>query len=282
MRAILLKGPAQQQWLAAAGPPRASVDVDLLVPPDQAGAAGQPFFELGYRVLHEVTPGIGHHAFLWTAPRRIPVEVHSTLWGTGENVWNVLEHETETVVLAGESVEVPNEPARCLVVALHAAHHGVGADGALYDLERAVRVGTRETWARAAHLAGDVGGVAAFAAGLDLVQSGKRLRTDLGLAEPELTNELALALASPTAGAAGYYWFSRQKGVRARSAFVLRKVVPPASFMRYKHRFARRGRAHLVLTYVYRPFWLARWAIPGLLEWRRIRSAARSDRRTSG
>ena len=31
VRAILLKGPLQQWWLEAGGPPRASVDVDVLV-----------------------------------------------------------------------------------------------------------------------------------------------------------------------------------------------------------------------------------------------------------
>jgi hypothetical protein len=92
---------------------------------------------------------------------------------------------------------------------------------------------------------------------------------------------LALDLATPSDGAAGYYWFSQQRGVRARVAFVLRKLVPPASFMRYKHPFARRGKAQLLLVYVYRPFWLARWAVPGLLEWRRIRAGARRRAPTS-
>ncbi len=80
---------------------------------------------------------------VWTAPGRVPVEVHDRLWGAEGDEWEVLARETEAVMLAGETVEVPNEAARCLVVALHAAHHGVGKDATLYDLERAIAVADR-------------------------------------------------------------------------------------------------------------------------------------------
>ena len=281
IRAILVKGPPQQEWLATADPPRASVDVDLFVDPAQAGAAGQELFDRGYRVVPEVTPGVGHHAVLWAAPGQVPVELHDRLWGTASDDWEVLVRETEAVELAGETIEVPNEAARCLVVALHAAHHGVGKVATLYDLERAVSVAERTSWERAASLARAMGAETAFAAGLSLVPSGQRLAAELGLDEPALTDGLALDIATPNAGAAGYYWFSRQKGLRARAQFVLRKLFPQVDFMRYKHPYARRGRAQLALVYVYRPFWLVRWAIPGFLEWRRIRSKARTGNTTS-
>ena len=184
IRAILLKGPPQQEWLAAADPPRSSVDVDLFVDPAQAHAAGQALFDLGYRAVPEVTPGVGHHAVVWTAPGHVPVEVHDRLWGTRGDEWEVLNRETEKVMVAGTSVEVPNEAARCLVVALHAAHHGVGKVATLYDLERAVALADRSSWERAANLARAVGGEAAFTAGLGLVPAGERLRVDLGLDEP--------------------------------------------------------------------------------------------------
>ena len=280
IRAILLKGPPQQEWLAAADPPRASVDVDLLVDPAQAAAAGEKLFDRGYRVVPEVTPGVGQHAVVWKAPARVPVELHDRLWGTAGNEWDVLTRETETVTVAGESVDVPNEAARCLVVALHAAHHGVDKDATLYDLERAVAIAERASWEHAANLARAVGAEAAFAAGLGLLPSGERLRADLGLDAPTLSDGLALDISTPSAGAAGYYWFSRQDGLRARARFLLRKLFPPADFMRFKHPYARRGRGHLVLVYLYRPLWLARWAVPGLREWRRIRSRAESSDRT--
>jgi hypothetical protein len=281
IRAILLKGPPQQEWLAAADPPRASVDVDLFVDPLQADAAGQTLFDLGYRVVPEATPGVGQHAVGWAMPGQVHIELHHRLWGTKGDEWDVLARETEGVTLAGETVEVPNEAGRCLVVALHAGHHGVGKVATLYDLERAIAIAERASWERAANLACAVGAEAALAAGLGLVPSGERLRADLGLDEPTLTDSLALDLSTPTAGALGYYWFSRQKGVRARARFVVRKVFPPVDFMRFKHPYARRGRGRLVLVYVYRPLWLARWAIPGLLEWRGIRSRVkRSDHTT--
>jgi hypothetical protein len=281
IRAILLKGPPQQEWLAPADPPRASVDVDLVVDPAQADAAGKELFDRGYRVVPEVTPGVGHHAVVWAAPGQVPVELHDRLWGTRGDDWKVLARETEVVTLAGQTLEIPNEAARCLVVALHAAHHGVGKVATLYDLERAVAVAERTSWERAASLAREVDAEAAFAAGLGLVPSGERLCAALGLRAPTLNDGLALDIATPNAGAAGYYWFSRQKGVRARARFVLRKLVPQADFMRFKHPYARRGKTQLALVYVYRPFWLARRAIPGFLEWRRIRSKARTDNTTS-
>jgi hypothetical protein len=211
----------------------------------------------------------------------VPVELHDRLWGTRGDDWKVLARETEPVTLAGETVEVPNEAARCLVVALHAAHHGVGRDETLYDLERAIAVADRRSWTRAAEIARAVQGEAAFAAALGLVSSGERLRAALRLDEPGLTDGVALYLATPRPGAAGFYWLSRQNGGRARARFVLRKLVPPADFMRAKHPYARRGRRQLFAVYLYRAFWLARWAIPGLLEWRRIRSTTRTRGRPS-
>jgi hypothetical protein len=273
---ILLKGAPQQDWLAPAGASRASVDVDLLVDPAHAEAAGRVFLEHGYRLVPQVTPGVGHHASMWSTGGGLPVDVHDRLWGDTGDTWGVLRSETESIDLADQHVEVPNEAARCLVVALHAAHHGAGKEATLYDLERALALSGRATWTHAADLARAIDADTAFAAGLELTPNGRRLRTELGLGEPALSRGLALDVATPSTGAAGFYWLSQQRGVRARTLFVARKLVPPADFMRYKHPLARRGRVHLFLVYLYRPFWLARWAIPGFLEWRRIRATAKA------
>ena len=139
--ALLIKGPPQQAWLAPAGFPRASVDVDLLVDPSDVSRAEATLSALGYGLESEVTPGVEHHASLWRAAGRVAVEIHRTLPGTDPRlIWSVLGGETETAEIAGEAVPIPNEAARCLIVALHAAHHGAGESAPLYDLERAVNV----------------------------------------------------------------------------------------------------------------------------------------------
>ena len=173
----------------------------------------------------------------------------------------------------------PDEAARCLIVALHAAHHGAAEDAPLYDLERAVAVAGRTSWAKALELARAAGAETAFLIGLALVPSGELLRTDFGLAPPPLTERLAMNLGPPVAGTRGFYWFAQQRGIRARARFVARKLVPPAAFMRVKYPHSRKGHGRLALAYLYRPFWIARWALPGFLSWRRARKrATASDR----
>ncbi len=276
IRCILLKGPLQQDWLAAAGPRRPSIDVDLLVDPENAEAAGRVFERVGFRCEPEVTPGVAHHADLWTAPGQIPIEVHRNLWGTDPlAIWTTLAAETETVGLYGARVEIPNEAARCLIVALHAAHHGPGKDSALDDLHRALEVAPREAWIRAAALAASAGAEAAFAAGLGLAPAGVELREHLGLEAPPLTGRLALNLAEPVSGTAGFFWLGEQRGFRARARFAARKVFPPADFMRFKYAGARQGRVGLALAYAYRPLWIAARLIPGFVAWRRARGATR-------
>jgi hypothetical protein len=278
VRSILIKGPLQQQWLAEAGPARPSADVDVLVDPADVPTAARTLSELGYVLEPEVTPGVGHHASRWSSSTHLPVEVHWTLWGTDpDRTWAVLAEETQTALIADEEVEIPNEAARCLLVALHAAHHGAGETAPVYDLERAIAIGQSTSWKRARGLARDLVAEPAFATGLSLAPSGEALRVELGLDAQTLTERLTLNIAPPTPGAPGYYWFAQQRGLRARAVYVARKVFPPAPFMRFKYPFARRGPAHLVLAYLYRSLWLARWAGPGFVAWRRARKAARAS-----
>jgi hypothetical protein len=280
IRSILIKGPLQQRWLAPGGPQRASVDVDLLIQPVDLEAAEAALSASGHRPEPEVTPGVEHHAHRWTSGSRVPIEVHWNLWGTDPDlVWQVLADETELADVLGEPVEIPNESARCLIVALHAAHHGAGEDAPVDDLKNAISVAPLASWQRAAALAGATGAESEFTVGLGLVQRGKRLRTDLGLRPPQLTERLALNLSEPVAGAAGFYWLGRQRGMRARARFVMRKLVPPPDFMRFKYRFARKGTRFLALAYVYRLIWIGVRALPGFLSWRRSRRDAHASGR---
>ncbi len=273
--ALLIKGPPQQAWLAPAGSPRASVDVDLLVDPTDASRAEAKLSALGYGLEPEVTPGVEHHATLWRAAGRVAVEIHRTLPGTDPRlIWPVLGGETEAAEIAGEAVQIPNEAARCLIVALHAAHHGAGENAPLYDLERAVNVAGRATWERAAELARAAGAETAFVTGLGLVSSGEALRAELGLQPPPLSERLAMNLAPPVSGTPGFYWLAQQKSLAAKTRYIGRKLVPPADFMRFKYPYARKGPGRLTLAYLFRPLWIARWAVPGFLSWQRVRATA--------
>ena len=191
--------------------------------------------------------------------------------------WPVLAGETETALIADDQVEIPNEAARCLLVSLHAAHHGAAESAPIYDLERAVAVAPRVAWMRALALAQELGAEPAFATGLGLAAGAEPLRAELGLTGHGLTERLAVNVAPSTPGLPGFYWLSRQRGPRATTAYVARKVFPPSDFMRFKYVWARKGPGSLAVAYLYRCLWLIRWSGPAFLAWRRARNAARKS-----
>jgi hypothetical protein len=287
VRPILLKGPLQQWWLEAGGPPRASSDVDVLVSLDQFESAEAALSAVGLsRSSYFVEPGIEHHS-IWEADDHVPVELHWTLVGVDESkVWDVLSRETETAVLMGEPVEIPNEAARCLIVALHAAHHGAGVTAIVDDIEKALVVAGTETWRRAFELAAAVGGWTAFAGALSLTPRGRELLAKLGASPPVLGERQALSLLTPAPTSVGFYFLARERGVSAKAAFVLRELVPPPEFIRLSYPdYARRGPAGLAIAYCIRLFWLVRWAPSGLRSWsaaRRLAEATRANARERG
>jgi len=278
IRPILIKGPLQQRWLAEAGAARPSVDVDVLVDPADLPTTRRTLTNLGYVIEPEVTPGVEHHAERWASSGHLPVEVHWTLWGTDPaRTWPVLARETETSLIADDEVEIPNEAARCLLVSLHAAHHGAAETAPIYDLQRAVAVAPRGAWTRAVALARELGAERAFATGLGLTADAEALRNELGLTEHGLTERLAVNVAPSTPGLPGFYWLSRQQGPRATATYVVRKVFPPSDFMRFKHPWARKGPGHLAVAYLYRFLWLIRWCGPAFVAWRRARNVAQKS-----
>ena len=276
--AILLKGPLQQRWLEPAGPPRASIDVDLLVPRERVAAAETALSAGGFlRAVALPDEAGGEHSTLWMAARRVPVELHWSLVGAdASRVWPVLSRETEVVVLMGERVEIPNEPARCAIVALHAAQHGIGDAAIFGDLEKALVVAGIESWRRASELATALEGWPPFAGALSLSPRGRDLLDELGSSPPVLGERQALNLLTPAPTSLGFYFLARQPGVRAKAAFVLRKLAPSREFMRLRYPLARRGTLGLSLAYAYRPLWLVRWALPGLRSWHRARRLSRT------
>jgi Uncharacterised nucleotidyltransferase len=280
VRSILLKGPLQQWWLEGGGQPRISIDVDLLVAREWVDDAEAALRSLGYSraVILPDEPG-REHASVWVAVGRLPVELHWSLVGADQRqVWRVISNETESAVVAGERVEIPNDAARCAIVALHAAQHGVGQRAIFDDLEKALVVADSMTWRRAAELAREMGGWTAFAGALSLSARGRAFLDELGAEPPVLGEREALSLLTPAPTSRGFYFLARADGPRAKVAFVVAKLAPSPTFMRLRYPIARRGPGGLALSYLYRPLWLGRWALPGLRSWRRARRLAESSR----
>jgi hypothetical protein len=95
-----------------------------------------------------------------------------------------------------------------------------------------------------------------------------------------LTDRDMLELLTSPPTARGFWGLSRHRGVAAKARFLVAKLVPAPGFMRLRYPVARRGLAGLLYAYVYRLWWLARWAIPGLRSWRKSQRLAR-DRSSS-
>jgi Uncharacterised nucleotidyltransferase len=280
VRSILLKGPLQQAWLALAGPQRSSIDVDVLVAREDVQAAERAIETVGlFRAVELPNERGFEHASVWVAPGRVPVEVHWSLVGANESlVWEVLSAETEPAIVGGESVEILNEAARCLIVALHVAQHGLGNAAILDDLRKALVVAREDRWRTALGLARALDAETPFAAALCILPDTAQLQKALGLRPPALTERQALSLLTPAPAARGFYFLSREPGVRAKSIFLAHKLVPGPGFMRLRYQIANRGAHGLALAYLYRPLWLVRWSIPGFRSWRRARKLARASR----
>ena len=112
------------------------------------------------------------------------VELHRTLdllAAPPSLVWDRLSAGTRAITMARTLVRVPSDEASVLIVALHAAQHGIDEAKPLADLGRALERVNDEVWAAAGNLARDLGGESAFAAGLRLEPRGRELARRLGL-----------------------------------------------------------------------------------------------------
>src|SRR5205085_9950710 len=188
VRYLLLKGPAFAQWLYDDPGARLYADIDLLIEPRCLPSARRTVVDLGFeRWLgglnsHERT---NHHEH-WIGAGRLPaiVELHHTLAlaeAPPSLMWDRLSAGAGTIELAGATVTVPSEMGCTLIVALHAAQHGVGDAKHMEDLRRACERVDIETWRAAAALAHELGAGDWFAAGLRLDRAGRKLADRLGL-----------------------------------------------------------------------------------------------------
>jgi hypothetical protein len=161
------------------------------------------------------------------------------------------------------------------MLALHAAHHGVGWGRFLDDLERAVSTADIATWEAAAELAASLQATPAFAAGLRLTEPGRVLASQLDL-PTQASVRLALTATTPPPIALGFDQLEQAAGFRQRVVILRHKFFPPVTFMRRWSPLARRGRRGLLLAYVRRWLWLMRYAPAGFRAWRSARRKSTS------
>ena len=272
---LLLKGPAIARWLYDDGAVRSYSDCDLLVSPDQIGAAQALLRERGFE---DATSPMAHPRLESHEWRRAEdhVDLHSTLIGIRADprlVWAIVWPRSETELVAGTAVRVLDLAARALHVALHAAQHGRDERKPLEDLRRALELVPQQTWLEVAALAKRLQATEAFATGLRLSPSGVALAARLGLAS-ETSTDATLRL-EPVPLALAFEHLASTQGCRARLRLVLRELFPTAAFMRWWSPLARRGPVGLAAAYCWRPLWLLAHLGPGLLAWQRARRMTR-------
>jgi hypothetical protein len=278
---VVLRGPAIAAQLYDGDELRAYVDVDLLVPPASWREAGETLAALGFRPAFTESDMPRHrrlHASEWTNDEaRVSVDLHRTLSGVqaedGE-VWDAFSESGQAGSVAGEQVVLAGPVALALVVALHAAQHGVREQKSMEDLRRALERLDGKIWEETAALAVRLGAVSALSAGLRLLPRGAELADRLGL-PAALPVEVALRASAAPKLALGLEWLSRTHGLRAKIALVLLALVPPPGALRAWRPLARRGRIGLVAAYLSHPLWLARHVVPSLRAYRRAKKGER-------
>ena len=288
VEALLLKGPTIARLLYTAEELRLYCDTDVLVCPASSRRAEQTLRELGYeRVFgRRAMAMLSAHAYPW---RRTaggpPVDLHHTLpgvLGPPDELWLALRQHVVAIELSGCAVQALDAPAVALHIALHAAHHGPAVSKPLRDLQRALQRWTIAEWSLAAALAARVDATDAFGIGLRMLPAGCVVADELGL-PPNSSRRAALcALGAPPVT----IWVDRllaTSGTRARATLLVQKLLPPADFMRCSVPVARRGRAGLVLAYLWRPATVACQAPSAVRAWRQARrNVGVVDRRASG
>lgn len=280
VHSVLLKGPAIATFLYDLPVERTHGDVDLLVPPHRLDTARRVLEELGFSnkliltSVHERT----FHDEPWMRGL-VVVELHRTLSGAEAPpaaVWRTLSRRTERIVVEGTPVTSLAPPGLCLLVALHAAHHGAEGGRPLQDLARAVQRAAEPVWQEAVALASELEATGALAAGLRLLPEGSALAERLAL-RPSTSVGVALHAASAPQMAHALEWLaSGPLSSRQKVAFVARKVVPPAAFLRAIYPVANRGRLGLATAYVVRIGTLVRRLPAGVRALRVARRTARS------
>jgi hypothetical protein len=285
VQARLLKGASFESWLHASGEPRMYLDCDLLIPPGELGRAEHVLSSLSLERHFDdrrMPSWWREHASVWVRKLDgLTVDLHRTMPGVGvdeETAWRILSGDPDLVEVAGFLAPTLALPARALHVVLHAAQHGIGWERPMADLERALAAGDDDLWRNAAALADQLFASDSFVTGLRLAPAGASLADRLGLPGAGSV-EARLRATTPPPIALGFEQLARADGMRARAAVVLRKVVPPPTFVRHWDPRAADSRAALLRAYARRPLWLLRQAPKGFFAWRRVRRSTRAPAR---
>ena len=254
---VLLKGPVLTKALYDDAAARTYADTDVLVPARLIRRAEGALAELGF-----AGPSRDAYRGRWApsglehvrASDRASVDLHVTVHGAtapADDVWDVLDGETEPMTLAGARVRVLRPGALAYLVAAHAAHHGASVAKPLRDLGRGLERWPEATWAAAATVAERLGGRAALDEGLRLVPGGVELARRLGVeADPSL--DTVLAALSPPVSAMGWQRVLSARGARAKSRMLVRELVPSPRYMRTWDPAIGASRGALALAYARR------------------------------
>jgi hypothetical protein len=284
IRSILLKGPALARWLYADKEWRGYADCDLLVSPQDVPAAEAVLERMGFERegLHSIEGDWQKYSSAWTGPRASNIDLHHTFIGVGvpaPEFWRIMSEGTERMRVAGVEVEVLRPAARVLALVIHVAKDGSRRGKARHALAHAVQRLPIKLWVEGAEVAARLDATEAFAAGLRVEASGRALAARLNLSEAAPPVDVAIRLeggAPPLA--AGMHWLLTSRGWRHKVVVVLRKLVPPPTFMRAWSPLARKGWPGLALAYLGRPIWVMLRAVPAAqIVWR----ARREERRAS-
>ncbi len=283
IEAILMRGPAIARLLYDHDGERAYCDSDVLVAPGDFSAAGRVLERLGFerRVGPAGGPPVfgGHHADPWRrASDAAEVDLHRTVVGfeaPASEAWAVLRGGAQALRLGSFEATVLDEPARALVVALHAAQHGPRRERPLEDLDRALERIDARTWAAADGLAERLEARPALAAGLRRRPRGARVADELGLPS-EFPVDVALRAGAARYMSFGFERIAAARGPVAKLQTACSALVPAPAYMRTHSRLANRGAAGLAAAYIARAARIPVVAVPAFSAWRRARRRSTS------
>lgn len=219
----VIKGVTTARWLY--DPPRSYRDVDVLIPSTGASAALRALIGIAEPHSGRVGEEAPHSLILHSADG-FEVDVHislPTLPPAGDCLWNAFAPHVKMMTLDVGSIPVLDEPARCLVLALHALS-GPSSPQPVEDLRRAREATAPAAWDRVRQLAQQIGADDLLEAGLSLTGPPVRSLTRRAYLHAHQAPPASLGL-------------QRLAEARRRDlpGMILREVVPSAGFMRYAH-----------------------------------------------